>query len=71
MAQKIMKGHNLVIRATSTMSKLSDEDVAERAVAFKKFVDSRELWTIVRDHEIVYIGDSNLFGRPWPQGNFG
>ena len=49
-----MKEHNLVIRATSTMSKLSDEDVAKRAVAFKKFVDSREWWMTVRDHDTVY-----------------
>mmetsp|Transcript_28700 Transcript_28700/g.45199 ORF Transcript_28700/g.45199 Transcript_28700/m.45199 type:complete len:175 (+) Transcript_28700:519-1043(+) len=57
-----MKEHNLVIRATSTMSKLSDEDVAKRAVAFKKFfVDSRELWTTVRDHETVYMDETAIY----------
>ena len=66
--KRFMKEHNLVIRATSTMPKLSDEDVAKRAVAFKKFVDSRECWTTVRDHETVYMDEITIY---WPQDNFG
>ncbi|CAM9514089.1 unnamed protein product, partial [Heterosigma akashiwo] len=59
--KRFMKEHNLVIRATSTMSKLSDKDVAKRAVAFKKFVDSREWWTTVRDHETVCMDETAIY----------
>ena len=58
-----MKKHSLAIRATSTMSKLSDDkDVVKRAVAFKKkLVDSREWWAAVRDHDTVFMDETAIY----------
>ncbi|CAM9672402.1 unnamed protein product, partial [Heterosigma akashiwo] len=58
---RFMKKHNLVLRKTSTLAKLNDQEMAKRCLAFKDFIDTREWWGTVRDAECLSMDETPLY----------